>query len=528
MQTIVSGKHKIIGVPSNPQVVGLFPQGKPHRFMDQDYLLIPHSETEVYLLRKIGFDAPAPILSQYDFPQTVSKPAFEVQKKTCALLTMAQRAYVLNGMGTGKTKCAIWAFRYLQKTKRAKRMLVVAPLSTLVFVWQREAFEVDPSIKVTVLHGDAKLRRKRLAEDADIYVINHDGVGVVAKELAAMVAAGEIDVLTIDELAVYRNKSERTKAMVALAQKMPWVWGMTGSPMPHEPTDVFYQCKVVTPATVPRWWSHFRSQLMYPLGHVQKWVPKADAVEQAYDVMQPSVRFTIDEVAELPPCIERYVDVDMGKIQQKVYKEIVSHCQSAFANGDLVTAANAGAAMQKLLQISMGWVYTTDAQGNRNVKPLDNIKRIEALVDGINSTNRKVLVFVPYIHALDGISRALTGEKIDHAVVSGDTPSKERDRIFNLFQNTSKLKVLEAHPQCVAHGITLTAADTVIWFGPITSLEIYDQANHRIRRVGQKHKQQIIHLRSTAVEKRVYSMLNAKQDVQKTFLKMFADTNEVW
>jgi SNF2 family DNA or RNA helicase len=97
-----------------------------------------------------------------------------------------------------------------------------------------------------------------------------------------------------------------------------------------------------------------------------------------------------------------------------------------------------------------------------------------------------------------------------------------------MFQNTSKLKVLLAHPQCVAHGITLTAADTAIWFGPITSLETYDQANHRIRRVGQKHKQQIIHLQSTAVERKVYGMLNKKQDVQKQFLQMFADGNEVW
>ena len=150
MQTIVSGKHKVIGVPVNEQVKGLFPQGKPHRFMDTDYILVPHSETEVYLLRKIGFDAPAPILSQYVFPQTVGKPAFEVQRKTCALLTMAQRAYVLNGMGTGKTKCAIWSFDYLKKTKRAHKMLVVAPLSTLTFVWMREAFEVDPSLKVVV------------------------------------------------------------------------------------------------------------------------------------------------------------------------------------------------------------------------------------------------------------------------------------------------------------------------------------------------------------------------------------------
>lgn len=525
MQIIVSGKHKILAVPTTEQVKGLFPTGKPHRFNDADYTLIPHSETEVFLLRKLGMDAPAPILTQFDFPQTVGKPAFEVQKKTCALLTMAQRAYVLNGMGTGKTKCAIWSWLYLKRQKRANKMLVVAPLSTLTFVWQREAFEVDPNIKVAVLHGSADKRRKLLAEDHDIYVINHDGLSVIEKELAKR---SDIDVICIDELAVYRNKSERTKKMVTLASNKPWVWGMTGSPMPHEPTDVYYQCKVVTPTTVPRWFSHFRAHLMYPLGHVQKWVPKPDAVDNAYAVMQPSVRFTIDEVQELPPCVERFIDVDMGKIQEKVYKDIVAHCQSAFQSGDMVNAANAGAAMSKLLQISMGWVYTTDAAGNKNVKPLDNIKRIEALVDTIEMTERKVIVYVPYIHALEGISAALTKERIDHEVVSGDTPSKDRARIFNLFQNTSKIRVLVAHPQCVAHGITLTAADTIVWFGPITSLEIYDQANHRIKRVGQKHKQQIVHLRSTSIEKRVYKMLADKQDVQKSFLKMFADGNEVW
>lgn len=525
MQTIVSGKHKIIGVPVNDQVKGLFPQGKPHRFMDQDYLLIPHSETEVFLLRKIGFDAPAPILSQYSFPAADGKKAFDVQKKTCALLTMAQRGYVLNGMGTGKTRCPIWSFMYLKAQKRATRMLVVAPLSTLTFVWQREAFEVDPKLKVIVLYGDAKARRKKLAEEADIYVINHDGVKVIEKELNART---DIDVLCIDELAVYRNKSERTKSMVTLAGKKPWVWGMSGSPMPHEPTDVFYQCKIVTPGSVPRWWSHFRSQLMYPLGHVQKWVPKVDAVENAFAVMQPAVRFTIDEVQELPPCIERFVEVDMGAIQEKAYKGIVAHCQHAFTTGELVTAANAGAAMSKLLQISLGWVYTVDKAGAPVIRALDNVKRIEALVDAIESTDRKVLVFVPYIHALDGIAAALTKEKIDHAVVSGDTPSKSRNQTFTIFQNTGNLKVLLAHPQCVAHGITLTAADTVVWFGPITSLETYDQANHRIKRVGQKHKQQIVHLQSTSIERRVYKMLRDKQDVQKSFLQMFADGNEVW
>jgi SNF2 family DNA or RNA helicase len=114
-------------------------------------------------------------------------------------------------------------------------------------------------------------------------------------------------------------------------------------------------------------------------------------------------------------------------------------------------------------------------------------------------------------------------EGIEHAVVDGDTPATKRSEIFNLFQNTNKYRVILAHPQCLAHGITLTAADTVIWFAPVTSLEIYDQANHRIRRVGQQHKQLVLHLQSTPVEKKIYAMLRSKQKVQDKLLKLFED-----
>ncbi len=534
MQVQVSPKHKVVGVPvegDTAALKNLFPKAPLHAFDGKEFVLVNHGEAETFMLRQLGYDVPAPILTQYSFPAPPGITPFDVQRKTCALLTMAQRAYVLNGMGTGKTKCALWSFDYLRRHKRATKMLVVCPRSTMTFTWVREAFEVLPDMKVAVLHGHSKKTRvAKLAEDADIYVINHDGIKVLEKELMQRLKVGDIDVLCIDELAKYRNKSDRTKVMMKMAAVTSWVWGMTGSPMPHEPTDVYYQAKIVTPNTVPNYFSHFENMLMNRMnnGTFTKLFPKPDAIDRAYDAMQPAVRFTIDDVVELPECIERYVDVDMGTKQLKVYKDIVNHCQALTANGDLVTAANAGAAMNKLLQISLGWVYGVDQQGAPTVHALDNDLRIEALIDAVNSTANKVLIFVPFKHALQGISDALRIEKIDHAVVSGDTSDKERNRIFNLFQNTARYSALVAHPECLAHGITLTRADTVVWFGPITSNETYDQANHRIKRVGQKHKQQIIHLQSTAIEKRVYASLRKQADVQKDFLQMFADTNVEW
>lgn len=505
----------MVGVPFAENVRNLFPTAKSWDFQGAKHLLLPHTPTETFLLRKLGFDVPSPILTHYDW---CSGSPFNSQKSTAALLTIEQRAYVLNGMGTGKTKAALWAWDYLRGNNICGKMLVCAPLSTLSFTWAREIFNTLPHRRCVVLHGSKQQRLDKLADpDAEIFIINHDGHKVILPEL---LFRKDINVLLIDELAVFRNgSSSRTKEMCLLANSMEWVWGMTGSPIPTSPTDAWAQARIVTPHRVPKFFGRYREDLMSKIAAF-KWHPKGDAVDKAFATLQPSVRFTLDDVVELPECIERFIDVDMGPKQAKIYKALMDQCYAAVQSQE-ITAANAGAVLVKLLQVSTGWVYAKD----KTIVPLDNNKRIDALMDAINATDRKVLVFAPFKHALAGISAALTLEGIEHASVDGDTPMSERSQVFNLFQNTAKYKVLLAHPQCLAHGLTLTNAATVIWFAPVTSLETYEQANARIRRVGQTHKQLVLHLQSTPVEKKIYKMLQGKQKVQNALLGMFeADT----
>jgi SNF2 family DNA or RNA helicase len=510
---LISERHKVVALPARPDLVNLFPHAKLAPYDGQQHIILPHGFDETRMLRNLGVECPAPILHQYDW---ASGTPFDVQKKTCAMLTMEPRAYVLNGMGTGKTKAALWSWDFLYSQGKAKRLLVVAPLSTLNFVWAKEVFNTIPHRSVAVLHGTRAKRLKRLAEGAEILVINHDGIGTIMDDLLA----ADIDTLVLDELATYRNgQSQRTKAMRKFAKAMRWVWGMTGSPTPNEPTDVWGQATIVTPANVPQYFNRFRDDLMHKVTQF-KFVPKPDAIDKAYAAMQPSVRFTLDDVVELPDLIERQIDVEMGEKQGKVYSEMEKHCHAAIAAQE-ITAVNAGATLQKLLQISTGWVYTRD----RTVVPLDNDKRLEALDDILASTDRKAIVFVPFLHAIDGIVERLTKAKVDFAVVHGDVPQNARGAIFNAFQQTSKYKVLVAHPQCMAHGVTLTAADTICWFAPTTSLEIFEQANARIRRIGQKHKQQILMLQSTKVERKIYARLRAKQKTQNALLDLFAENS---
>lgn len=509
MGILVSKANRSLVVPAHPAIANLYANAPR---IDSG-LVIPHGLREYMLLRHLGYIVPHPMLTYYNWG---SKQPFKVQLDTCTMLTSCPRAYVLNDMGTGKTKGALWSWDFLRSNGYAGKVLIVAPLSTLNFVWGRECFATLPRRKVAILHGSKVRRLERLADPTvEIFIINHDGLKVIEKELAAR---DDIDTLILDELAVYRNNSERSKTMRKFAERFQWVWGMTGAPMPNSPTDVWAQAKIVTPNTVPKFFKQAREMLMIKVDQYT-YRPKPEAVELAFKMMQPSVRYSLDDVVELPELVSRVIDVDLSTEQKQTYDKL-SKLFQVMVREKSITAINAAAAMSKLLQVSLGWVYTK----NPEFVTLDSKPRMDAMLDIINSAAQKVLVFVPFRHALAGIGKLLDGQNIEHAIVHGDVGN--RDEIFNLFQNTQKYKVLLAHPQCLAHGLTLTAADTIIWACPTASLEIYEQANARIRRVGQKHKQQILHLQATPVEKRIYSLLRSKQRVQDKLLEMFEEATE--
>jgi SNF2 family DNA or RNA helicase len=467
-------------------------------------------------LRQMGLIHFPPVLEWYDFPG-VQQP-FDIQRHTVSHLTENPHSYVLSSMGTGKTKCVLWAFDALRKAKAARKMLVVAPLSTLNFTWGREILSTVPHLKYQVLwHNKADVRRERLKMDADIYIINHDGLKLLHNDI---LLRPDIDVICFDELAIYRNKTDRTLKAAALARTKSVVWGLTGAPTPNEPTDVFWQSKLVTPETTPKFWGRFREELMFRVSQF-KWVPKPDAGIKAINALRPNVRFNLDDVVELPDFVSQRIDVPMGPKQAKIYTEMTNVCVS-MVQDRIITAANAAGVMSKLQQISLGWVYDK----HHDIVQLDNQARIGTMLDIVNTSARKVLILVPFKHALAGISKALTDDGYVNFPVDGDISPGKRDKIFHEFQTMDDIKVLPAHPQCIAHGVTLTAADTVLWFAPTLSAEHYQQANARIRRVGQKFKQLFLHLQATKVESKLYSLLQGKVVRQDALLSILED--ESW
>jgi len=510
-------RPQCVVIPFRADVLKLIPHAKPFIVDGQDLIAIPHGIEETKLLRNLDLRVPAPIAEHYDYPGP-QRP-FLVQKLTTAMMTMQGRMFVLNDMGTGKTRCAIWSFDFLKKRGLAKKMLVVCPISTMRFVWEREIKIICPSMKVAVLHGLKEKRLQALAEPWDIAIINHDGLAVM---FAALMETN-FEVIVLDEAAVLRNhRSIRSRLARKLVRKAKWAWPMTGSPTPNAPTDAYGLAALVIPNRIPSSFLRFRDMTMINIDRFV-WKPKPDAADTVARLLQPSTRYSLDDVVELPDLIERQLDVAQGPKQRAAYIKMKEKAALDLKEGR-ITAVNGGVVLMKLLQVSAGYVYTDDGQ----TVHLDNDERLEMLESIIDNAKQKVIVFSPWIHSANGIAdflkqKAKSEKGFTFSTVTGSTPMSQRSEIFNLFQRSAKYKVLNAHPTCMSHGLTLTAADTIVWFAPISSNETFEQANARIRRVGQSHKQQVLMLAGTVAERRTYQRLRQKQALQDSVLDILAE-----
>lgn len=166
-----------------------------------------------------------------------------------------------------------------------------------------------------------------------------------------------------------------------------------------------------------------------------------------------------------------------------------------------------------------GAVYTDEGQ----VLEFDVSNRLTAVLEVINETSNKVLVFVPFTHTIELLVARLEREGISCDVISGKVPVNRRSDIVTRFQNEAEPKVLVIQPQAASHGLTLTAADTIVWYAPVTSVETYLQANARIDRPGQKNAMTVVHIKGSEVESRLYTMLRNNITNHEKLIDLYRD-----
>lgn len=462
----------------------------------------------------------SPMLRDYEFVGRF-KPYLH-QLKICSFLTTNRRAFCLADMGTGKSASVAWSVDYLFKHKNIKRVLIVGALSNMKSTWVEEFFAINPTYRVTILHGSKGEREALTRTDSHVFVVNHDGVEVIQDVLLKI----DFDVVVVDELTAFKNdKAKRFKALFPICQKAPYVWGLTGTPMPNRPDEVYGQIKMVNPAKVEKMSAfRFKELVMQKYGQFL-WKPRFDSAETVRTYMQPAIKVNKADVLILPNAHYEYVEIPLTKGQALFYKEMKEH-QFVGNNEVSITAVNGGALMNKLLQVATGAIYNDQ----HDAMVFDVTPRIEKTVELIKTARArstdplkgKTIVFAPFRHTIAMLEEALA-KQFNVAVITGDTSANRRAEVFQSFQTSNEIDVILAVARTMSHGVTATAASTIVWFGPVTSNETYQQACNRINRPGQTQEMFIYHLYSTPVEKKLYKTLQQRKLSQADLLSLYSD-----
>ena len=465
-----------------------------------------------HLVKVCGEKVPSPIVRDYKWPGMYTP--FKHQETTAAFLSLQNRAFCFNEAGTGKTSSVIWAADYLMSQGLIKRVLVICPLSIMYSAWQADIFKTAMHRSVAVAYGDAEKRKKVINGIYEFVIINFDGVAIVADEISKL----GFDLIVVDEANAYKTATtKRFKTLAKILKPSTKLWMLTGTPASQSPLDAFGLAKLVSPGNVPKYFTAWRDKVMHQVTRF-KYVPKPTSRTDVFNALQPAIRFEKAQCLDLPPVTYQTREVPLTPQVNRYYKAIKNQMLIEAA-GEKISAVNAAAKLTKLLQISGGAIYTD----TREVVEFDVSPRINALMEVLDQTEHKVIIFVPYRHTIDLIAKHLRGEGVTNEIISGDVGAKERSNIIERFQSSEFPRVLIIQPQAASHGVTLTAADTIVFWSPVMSVETYLQCIARIDRYGQQNKMTVVHLQGSEVERKMYQMLQGKVDSHEKLVDLYKE-----
>lgn len=507
---IVNNKALLLTLKNPGRVLTVIPKSKE---LPNNQVLVHWGLEEAQVLKNLGIkNVPSPILNNYTWPG-IHTP-FEHQRTTSSFLTLHKRAFIFSDPGTGKTNSVIWAADYLMSAGKINRCLIVCPLSIMDAAWKGDLGKTAMHRTCDIAYGSRDTRQKVINSDTEFVIINYDGLPIVEEDI---LNAG-FDLVVVDECTAYQNaNTTRWKLLNRIVRPNTWLWMMTGTPAAKSPDQAFGLAKLINPVKVPRFYGAFRDKVMYKTTQY-KWANRPEAAQIVHEALQPAIRYTKDECLDLPDMTYVVRDVALTPPQKKYYDVIKKDLYAQMAS-EPVTAVNAAVGLNKLLQISSGCVYSD----NGKTIEFDISNRYKVLTEIIDETPRKVLIFVPFTHTIDLLETKLLADKYTTEVIKGSVSAGKRADIFKRFQTQPDPRILLIQPQSAAHGVTLVEADTIVWWGPTASLEVYTQANARAHRAGQKFPVTVYRLQGSPAEKHLYKMLDKRNVDHNLIVDLYKD-----
>nr|DAK25499.1 MAG TPA: Helicase of the snf2 rad54 family [Caudoviricetes sp.] len=420
-------------------------------------------------------------------------------------------------MGLGKTVSTLTAIKELKYNRfQVNKVLIIAPKKVAEGTWSKEKdkWNHTKDFRVSLVLGSQQKRIKALSVNADLYIINRENVSWLVDYLRN---DWYFDTVVIDESSSFKNsRSKRFKALKMVLPKINRLIELTGTPSPNGVEDLWAQIYLLDQGTrLEKYITHFRAKYMEPNKRNRSQIFDYKIKDGVYDsiinkISDICISMKSEDYLELPDLSYNEIPVILNDKARRDYdkmeRDFVLELEGA---EDEITAVNAAALSNKLLQISNGAVY--DSTG---IYTEVHDAKIEAFLELVERLQGKsLLVFYNFQHDRDRIKKAL--EKSDLVVKELKTTQDEDD------WNAGKIDILLTHPASAAYGLNLQeGGNHVCWFGLSWNLEHYQQANKRLHRQGQKEKVIIHHLVTQGTrDEDVMRALDNKAGVQEEIMQ---------
>lgn len=455
-------------------------------------------------------------MTQYELFKPSAKPwtPHAYQKKAVKFLLEHAAGALFLDPGLGKTSITLATIKMLKQKKVLDKVLLIAPLRVCYSVWPKEVDKWSDfnGIKVVVLHGLNK--DELLKVEADVYVINPEGLEWLLRVKKTKTPTGKtkvdvdlrrwkalgFDTLVVDELSKFKHtNTNRFKAIKLVLNTFRRRWGLTGSPASNGLLDLFGQCFILDQGrTLGPYISHYRMKYFVPSHDGFSWNIREGAEQEIYERLNPlALRMAADDYLDMPTLIENNIRVDLPEPVRVVYDQLEDDL-IAKLNDKVVVASNAAAASMKCRQVANGGIYI-DPEVESLVK-LPKSKRewvnlhtekVDALADLIEELQGSpILVAYDFEHDLDRLRERL-GQDVPYI---GGGVSAKRSAELEKAWNAGHLPVLLGHPQAMAHGLNLQeVGHHVCWHSLTWDFELYDQFIRRVLRQGNKSKKVFVH-----------------------------------
>jgi len=397
-------------------------------------------------------------------------------------------------MGAGKTVITLLAI----KAMKAQKVLVVAPKRVAELVWHTESAKWDQTkhFKVQRVLGNAAARKKALAADADIYVINRENFSWLVAELPNW----PFDCVVIDENRGFKDRSSKSwKSLKSVRDKTKRLYILSGTPAPNSLLELWPQISMLDwGRRLGRSLTAYRDKWFVPdkrNGHVvYSWALKSGAAQEIHAAVA-DIMLSVESDIVLPDRIDNVVSVSFDMTEYEEMKE-------EMVVEDIV-AVSSGVLAGKLAQMANGAVYNE----SRAVRHIHDAK-LDALEEIVDQ-GEPVLCLTSFQH-----DQARILERFPEAVVFDGEPS------LKAWQK-GLVPLLLMHPASGGHGVDglQVGGNVIVWFGLPFSLDLYEQANARLHRTGQKNGVVVHHLVALdTIDEQIMEVLATKGDMQQALL----------